>query len=223
MSTPTPTPPPAIPELFFDFFWTHWLGQLLLGAAIVAIIARIFRVWIQHRLVQLWSWLRDLRITRESTTQKKIKDAVSSAVAVVRAELAPPPDPWAGPAVVSEEEVQAMRDRSNHQANLRNQWSLSTDGERKHGFVLHNHAARTAQQVRLDGARGFEFLDDAKWEEIKQDTSTRFLGRVVDAKQWKLFDREIEVHWVDDHGDAQVKRIQVDRTSTSTADLMLGR
>jgi hypothetical protein len=59
---------------------------------------------------------------------------------------------------------------------------------------------------------GFEFLADAEWDEIKQGDSASFRARVVDAQSWRLFDRKIDVHWIDDHGDAQVKHIQVDRT-----------
>lgn len=213
---------PAILEealgTFSDFFFGFWLGQAITTAAVIAILAWMFkpvRHWLRAAAGWVANQVRDIRITRQSTIRRKIQDAVVSAVGAVRAELAPPArpaDPWSVPVELSEEDRQAMRDEANRQANMRDQWSLSTNRDRKHGFVLHNHAARTAQRVRLDDAYGFEFLDDAEWDEVEQGEFARFDGRVIDAARWKLLDRKMDVHWIDDHGDAQVKRIQVDRT-----------
>lgn len=222
MPTARPTSPATLEEalnLLGDFFFGFWLGQTLTGAVVVAILVWIFkpiRLWLTALGRRMVGRIKDIRVTRESTTQQKIQVAVNSAVAAVRADLVPPARPadaWSVPTEVSDEDRQAARDEANRRANLRDQWSLSTNRSRKHGFVLRNHAARTAQHVRLDAAgHGFEFIDDAEWDEVRQGDSARFDGRVVDAQLWSLFDRNIDVHWIDDHGDAQVKRIQVDRT-----------
>jgi len=222
MPTAPPTPqasPADVLGMLGDFFFGFWLGQTITGTVVVAVliwILRPLRRWFQHLGHGAMNLVKDLRLTRQSTIERTIQEAVDSAVNEVRTELAPAAEPWSIPPEKTEEEMQTLRDEANHRANLRDLWSLSTNRSRQHGYVLHNHAARTAQHVRLDGAYGFEFLGAAEWDRIKQGESVSFAGRIVDAQRWNALSRQMDVHWIDDHGDAQLKRIQVDRSISST-------
>lgn len=233
---PSPTPTPGVLELTLDFFWNHWFGQLLLGAAVLALIGWIFRTWIKHRLQQLGAWLRDLRLTRRSTVDAEIATAVlatekewearlaevrtegAEALERLREQLTP-----SAPAVVTPEDAAEMRDHYRHRRSLEDQWVISTNRSRRHAYVLRNYAAREATNVSLRSPlSAFEFFEPPEWERVDEGGTVGFTGRISDPESFGITDRELQVYWTDDHGDEQVKRVQVDRTITIT-DYMLGR
>lgn len=214
MATPSPTPfgPPDSLRVVGDFLFGSWLGQAITAAAVIALIAWIFkplREWAIARLKSLIGRLRDIRITRATTISEKIEEAVALAVAKVREELQPAAP--LEPAEPSEEELSAIRDEARHKAMVRDQWQLSTNRSREHGYVLRNYSARSARRVRLESGIGFEFLGPVEWDLIEEGESVLFKGRVAQARYWSAFDRYLEVHWTDDHGDNQMKQVQVDR------------
>jgi len=226
MPSPTPTPTPGIPELILGFFWYHWLGQLLLGAAILGVIGWVFRTWIKSRIQQFVLWLRDLRLTRRSMIDKEIASAVAaseaeweSRVADVRVEGAQALERLrerltpSTPAVVTPEEAAAMRDERRHRRSVEDQWVISTNRSRRHGYILRNYAAREATGVSLTAAfrDSFEFIDPPEWHQVSEGHAVGFKGRISNPDTFQLMNRELQVSWTDDHGDQQTKRVQVDR------------
>lgn len=226
MPTPSPAPGPGVPELLLDFFWNHWFGQLLLGAAVLGLIGWIFRTWIKHRLQQFGAWLQDLRLTRRSTIDAEIASAVAgtereweSRVAEARAEGAEALEQLreeltpSAPAIVTPEEAAEIRDRNRHQRSLQDLWVISTNRSRRHAYVLRNYAARDTTNVTLRSPflNAFEFFNAPAWDEINEGDAVGFTGRIADPDSFEVSDRALQVSWTDDHGDEQTRRVQVDR------------
>jgi hypothetical protein len=226
MPSPSPTPTPGIPELVAGFFWNHWLGQVLLGAAVLGLIGWIFRTWIKHRLQQLGEWLRDLRLTRRSVVDAEIASAVAGTegewearVAEVRAEggealeqlreeLTP-----SAPAIVTPEEAAEIRDHYRRQRSLEDQWVISTNRSRRHAYVLRNYAARETTNVTLRSPfhGAFEFFDPPEWDQMNEGDAVSFTGRIANPDSFEVSGRGLQVSWTDDHGDEQTRRVQIDR------------
>lgn len=210
---PTPTPPPAIDTVVGSFLFGHWLGQgLVLGFIlfVISVMVRPLRRWLAGRWKSVVAWLRDLRITRESTISRRIREAQRPLGEEREAKAS---TEWGVPER-SEEELQAERDSRTHERATADQWVLSTYRSARHGYAIQNYAARNATFVRL-AARGdsFEFLGDHSWDEFSEGESKVFLGRIKDPTHWEIFRRALIVRWVDDHGDEREGMIQMDAGS----------
>lgn len=204
-ATTAPTAEGWLADLI-DWLFTNPIGQGVLvtvGIAVLAWLIKPIRLWVEGRLKAFWTWLCDLRITRKTTIDRKVKEAV----ATDRIANAPPPI-----AVITEEEHDEWRQRESHRIATADRWVISTNGSAPGMYSLQNYAARRATNVRLKAPSGFALSGRKQWDLIEQGDSEGFPGRISSAADFAMWGRSLKVQWTDDHGDEQESNVMVDRT-----------
>jgi hypothetical protein len=173
-------------------FFNSGLVQPVLGAAFLAVLGWVVRTWIRARSRRLWGGGIDLRVTRNSTVEKRIETAVSDVRSEVQRQLDQQAEAererqlaWVMPTNLnglSEEERAIARDEQRHAGQMKDQWTTSTDRSRERHYVLRNVNARTAKNVRvvpiLHGA--FEVISGPPGDTVENGAAVPLEGRISD-------------------------------------------
>ncbi|KAA9110162.1 hypothetical protein [Microbacterium rhizomatis] len=173
-----------MPELL-----NHWLVQGLVVALVAWLIGLVIkpsREWMGRMARSAWRALRDIRVTRETTVQRRVDAATEARASEVSSAQPPGVTPKA----------------------RRAPWSIRADHDRVRGWTLTNLTDQTAAHVSLfDPISAFKFEGAApQWIAIHPGESQPFEGHIANDNAL-TFGGGMRIEWTDPHGDNRTAHI----------------